>query len=161
MSELSITRSYPQAPSEIFAALNDFAAIHRFHPLLESSPLVDGTPATGSGAERICHLHDGHTLHERLVDSKPNEWLTIEVVDSSMPVAQMSGRFDLTPTPSGGTTLKMTADFDLKMGLLGKGLDKLVVGRKCSGNLELLLESLGQYMDTGKDVQKAWHKPAA
>ncbi len=161
MSELSITRKYSQSPSEVFAALNDFAGIHRFHPLLTSSPLVEGTPASGAGSERVCHLHDGNTLHERLVDSKPDEWLKIEVVDSSMPVAKMAGRFDLKPTPEGGTEVTMTSDFDLKMGLLGKLLDKLVVGRKFRGNLELLLSSLGTYMDTGKDVPKAWKGAAA
>lgn len=83
MSELSISRNYSQSPSEVFAALNDFAGIHRFHPLLTRSPLVEGTPASGAGSERVCHLHDGNTLHERLVDAKPDEWLKIEVVDSS------------------------------------------------------------------------------
>lgn len=160
MSVITITRSYSQSPSEVFAALNDFAGIHRFHPLLTSSPLVEGTPATGAGSERVCHLHDGNTIHERLVDAKPDEWLTVDVVDSSMPLAKMTGRFDLKPIPGGGTELTSTSDFDLKMGLLGKVLDKLVVGRKFRGGLELLLTSLGNYMDTGEDVPRAWKAPA-
>ena len=95
MSTLTLTHRYPQPPSEVFAALNDFAAIHRFHPLLESSPLVEGTPAFGAGSERVCHLHDGNSIHERLVAARADELLTVEVVDSSMPVAKMIADFEL------------------------------------------------------------------
>ena len=156
MSTITVTHSYPQAPSEVFAALNDFAGVHRYHPLLESSPLVEGTPAAGAGSERVCYLLDGNTLHERIVDAKTDESLTVEVVDTSMPVAKMIGKFDLTPVAEGGTELTMTADFELKMGILGKVLDKLVVARKFEGNLNLLLVSLGEYLRTGEPVARGF-----
>jgi uncharacterized protein YndB with AHSA1/START domain len=156
MSTLTVTRTYPQPPSEVFAALNDFAGVYRFHPLLESSPLVEGTPAAGPGSERVCHLNDGNTLHERLVNVKANESLTVEVVDTSMPVSRMIAQFTLVQTSDGGTELTMTADFELKMGFLGKVLDKLVVARKFQGNLDLLLVSLGEYLQTGRPVARAF-----
>lgn len=161
MSLITITQSYPQSPSEVFAALNDFAGIHRFHPLLESSPLVAGTPETGPGSERVCKLYDGNTLHERIVDAEPDKSLTIEIVDTSMPMAKGGGRFDLAPTAGGGTELTMTMDFELKLGLLGKALDRLIVGRKFKGNLELLLAALAEHLDTGQDIPRGWKRPAA
>lgn len=161
MSLISITRTYPQSPSVVFAALNDFAGVHRFHPLLESSPLVDGTPETGVGSERVCNLYDGNTLHERIVEAELNKSLTVEIVDTSMPMAKGGGRFDLTPTAAGGTELTMTMDFELKMGLLGKALDRLVVGRKFKGNLELLLAALGEHLKTGETIGRGWKAPAA
>jgi len=161
MSLITITHTYPQSPSEVFAALNDFAGVHRFHPLLESSPLVDGTPASGPGSERVCQLYDGNTLHERIVEAELNKSLTVEIVDTSMPMAKGGGRFDLAPTAAGGTEVTMTMDFELKMGLLGKALDMLVVGRKFKGNLELLLAALGEHLDTGADIAKGWKAPAA
>jgi hypothetical protein len=161
MSFIAVTRTYPQAPSEVFSALNDFAGIHRFHPLLESSPLVDGTPAEGPGSERVCKLYDGNTLHERLLDTETDKWLTVEIVDTSMPMAKGGGRFDLKPTAAGGTELTMTMDFELKMGLLGKALDRLVVGRKFRGNLEQLLAALGEHLETGAAIGRGWKAPAA
>jgi hypothetical protein len=50
----------------------------------------------------------------------------------------------------------MTADCELKMGFLGKVLDKLVVARKFQGNLDLLLVSLGEYLQTGRPVARAF-----
>lgn len=156
MSKITITHTYPQSPSQVFAALNDFAGIYRYHPMLESSPLVDGTPATGAGSERVCHMYDGNTLHERITGVELDKWLTIEVVDSSMPLSSMTGRFDLTPTSTGGTEVTMTADFALKMGFLGKALDVLVMRRKFTGNLELLLAALGEHLNTGNVIGRGW-----
>jgi len=161
MSTITISHTYPQAPSTVFAALNDFAGVHRFHPLLDSSPLVDGTPPTGAGSERVCNLYDGNVLHERLGEAVTDTSLTIEIVDSTMPMARGDGRFDLAPTAAGGTELTMTMDFELKMGLLGKALDKLVVARKFRGNLELLLAALGEYLVTGEPIARDWKAPAA
>lgn len=159
MSTIVIKHTYAHSPSKVFAALNDFAAIHRFHPLVDSSPLVPGTPATGAGAERVCHFRDGNTLHERLVDAELDKRLSIEVVDTSMPVASMLARFELVPTPRGGTELTMSAVFELKMGILGKALDKLVVGRKFKRNLELLLSALDEHLSTGQDLPADWKAP--
>ena len=156
MSLITITRTFPQSPEVVFATLNDFAGIHRFHPLLESSPLVDGTPAGGAGSERICALYDGNTLHERITDAVPNRSMDIEIVDTSMPMAKGNGGYRLEPTADGGTEVTMTMDFELKMGLLGKALDRLVVGRKFKGNLELLMAALGEHLETGADIPRGW-----
>jgi hypothetical protein len=78
-----------------------------------------------------------------------------------MPMAKGSGRFDLTPTAGGGTELTMTMDFELKMGVLGKALDWLVVGRKFKGNLELLLAALAVHLDTGETIGRGWKAHAA
>jgi len=161
MSLIAVRRTYPQSPSTVFAALNDFAGIHRFHPLVEASPQVDGTPAEGPGSERVCTMYDGNTLHERMTGSELDRWMTVDIVDTSMPMAKGDGRFELAPTASGGTELTMTMDFELKMGLLGRALDKLVVGRKFQGNLELLLAALGEYLETGEAIGKGWTAPAA
>ena len=37
---------------------------------------------------------------------------------------------------------------------MGKALDKLVVGRKMKGNLELLLAALGEHLDSGTEIYK-------
>lgn len=161
MSLISVTRTYSQSPSEVYAALNDFAGIHRFHPLLESSPLVEGTPASGAGAERVCHLYDGGTIHERIVEAELDRHLKVDIVNTSMPMASGGGSFDLQPTASGGTELTLTMDFTMKMGLLGKALDRLVVGRKFQGNLETLLAALAEHLETGETISKGWKAKAA
>jgi uncharacterized protein YndB with AHSA1/START domain len=160
MSTITLSRTYPQSPSTVFAALNDFAGIHRFHPMLESSPRIDGTPEGGTGAERMCNMYDGNTLHERIVDSEQDRFLVVEIVDTSMPMAKGGGRFELAPTSDGGTELTMTMDFTLKMGFVGKALDVLVVGRQFRKNLELLLAALAEHLTTGEPIPKGW-KPSA
>ena len=161
MSIVTISHRYPQPPAEVFAALNDFAGVHRFHPMLESSPLVDGTPATGAGSERVCHLYNGNTIHERLVEVETDRSLKVEILDTSMPMARADGLFQLAPTATGGTEVTLTMDFELTMGLLGKALDKLVMARKFRGNLELLLAALGEHLVTGEVIDKGWKAPAA
>ncbi|MCP4806155.1 MAG: SRPBCC family protein [Proteobacteria bacterium] len=160
MSNIVVTRTYAQSPAVVFATLNDFAGIHRFHPLVEMSPLVEGMPATGAGSERVCHMYDGNTLHERLVEVEQDKSLVVDIVDTSMPMAKGAGRFDLAPTDDGGTELTMTMDFELKMGILGKALDALIVGRKFRGNLELLLAALDEHLATNESIPKGW-KPSA
>jgi uncharacterized protein YndB with AHSA1/START domain len=161
MSTVVVTHTYAQAPATVFAALSDFAGIHRFHPLVERSPLVDGTPASGVGSERVCHLYDGDTLHERVVRVEPDKALYVEIVDTSMPMVKGDGSFELAPTADGGTELTLTMDFKLKMGLLGAALDKLVVARKFRGNLTLLLAALQAHLDTGETIEKGWKASAA
>lgn len=39
--------------------------------------------------------------------------------------------------------------------------DRLVVGRKFKGNLELLLAALGEHLETGEDIARGWKAPAA
>jgi len=160
MSIVNVTHNYAQSPAEVFAALNDFAGVYRYHPALKSSPLVDGTPATGAGSERVCHMHDGNTLHERIVEAEPNEWLKVEILDTSMPMSRGDGHFRLTPKESGGTEVTLTMDFELTMGVFGKVLDKLVMRRKFTGALKLMLAALEEHLTTGEDIPKGW-KPAA
>ncbi len=160
MSIITVEHSYPQPPSEVFAALNDFAGVYRFHPALKSSPLVEGTPASGTGSERVCHMHDGNTLHERIVEAEADEWLKVEILDTSMPMSRGDGHFRLAPTSSGGTTVSLTMDFALTMGLLGKALDKLIMTRKFKTALKIMLAALEEHLTTGETIPKGW-KPAA
>ena len=143
----------------MWEVLSDFGSVHRYHPGVESSPINDGTPTSGAGSERVCHLYDGNHLTERVTDSVEGEKLVIEIIDSSMPMKSAAGVFDLRPIGQGKTEVTLTMQYVVKFGPLGAIMDKLLLERTMTRGLNALLAGLDQHVRTGETIGKGW-KPA-
>ena len=142
----NVEKTLDYTPSDVFAALADIPEIHQFYSLLTSSPHVDGSPKTGLNAQRVCHFKDGNWLKEKVVEFKPNELLRINIEDGSMPLKYCRVDFQLTPLSGNKTHLKIIADYQLKMGLVGKVLNRLVVNRQFTQNLTTMINGLDAYV---------------
>lgn len=161
MANITVKRTVEATNDRVWKLLNDFGSIHRYHSGVQTSPITDGTPASGVGSERVCNLYDGNHLTERVVESEAGKRLVIDVVDTSMPMKTASGSFDLRPAGEGKTEVTMTMDYVLKFGPLGMIMDKLMLERSMTRALDALLAGLDQHLQTGELIGKGWKPTVA
>ncbi|MFT7680286.1 MAG: hypothetical protein ACI8QC_004292 [Planctomycetota bacterium] len=159
MSSFSVTRAMGVPVDATWAALEDFGGVHRYSAGVERSPINAGTPASGVGAERVCHMYDGGFIEERVTSSVKNKRMEILIVTSSMPLKRANAAFDVVSTADGGTDVTMTMTYVMKFGPLGWLMDKLMVKRAMTRSLNGLLAALGHHLTTGEPIGKGW-KPA-
>lgn len=156
MSVITLSREIAAPIAKVWATLDDFGGVHRFSASVESSPINEGTPSSGVGSERNCHLYDGNHIQERVVESVPEKKISIEIFDTSMPLKEGHGTFALSPTPSGGTLVHMTMEYVVKYGPLGVLMDKLMMKRMLAPSLDRLLAGLEHHVLTGESIGKGW-----
>ncbi len=161
MGNIHIQRTVAASPSEVYAVLNNVGEIHRFHPVVESSRRTEGSAPGGVGATRICTFYDGNSVEEKVTEATADRSLAITVTKGSMPMNRVDARFELTPTKDGGTVVHMFMDYEMKMGPLGAAMDALIVRRKFTGTLKLLLAGLEHHLDTGEEVGADFKSSAA
>lgn len=146
MSIVTVTRTLPVDVRSTWAALADFGGIHRFHPYVDRSPLLNDT-ARGEGAERRCEFSDGNHICERVIQWDEGKSMTVDIYDGSMPLARAQGSFTVTPTDSGtGSLVSFTMDYKPKMGPLGAVMDALMMRRKFRKMMNEILEGLESFL---------------
>ena len=160
MAVITVSRETARPLSQVWSTLSDFGGVHRFSAGVETSPINPGTPSSGVGSERTCHLYDGNHIQERVTESIEGQKLGIEIFDTSMPLETAQAAFTLSPTPTGGTTITMTTDYVVKFGPLGKLMDALMMKKMMTANLNGLLAGLDHHLVTGETVGKGW-RPGA
>jgi uncharacterized protein YndB with AHSA1/START domain len=158
MSTIVVSRVLPFAVKKVWEVLADFGGIHRFHAGLESSPINPGTPDTGKGSERTCHLYDGNHIQERVTEFVEEERLGIDIFETSMPLRSGSGVMELRSV-DGGCEVVMTMTYVVKFGLIGRAMDAMMMKRMMTKSLGALLAGLGEHIATGKNIEKGW-KPS-
>ena len=159
MTTLSATRDIDAPLSIVWQTLSDFGGVHKFSATVEASPITDGTPSSGVGAERVCTMCDGNRIEERVTASVEDSLLGIKIVSSSMPLKSAEARFDLVANAAGGTQVTMTMTYVVKFGLLGQLMDALMMKRAMTTTLGNILTGLGHHVPTGEVLVKGW-KPA-
>lgn len=152
MSTVTTDRTLDHEPEAVWAALADFGGIYRFHPLVHSSPISPGAPATGVGAERTCHFNDGNHVLERVVEFEEGSHLVVDIVEGSMPLQSARARMEIRPASNGKTTITMRMEYIPKFGLLGKAMDALMLKRKFASILDGVLAALGEHLKTGEVI---------
>jgi|GEM_PF-234958 len=161
MALVTATREVRFPVSEVWTVLDDFGGIHRWSAGVEASPIIEGTPSSGVGAERNCALYDGNHILERVTESRENEKLSIEVVETSMPMKSAVAEFTLQPTAAGGTRVTMSMDYIVKFGPLGQLMDLMMMKRMMNATLGRILGALDHHLATGELVGKDWTPSAA
>lgn len=135
------------APVEtVWKSWDDYANIHKFHPGLRNSYLLDENTETGLGATRQCDFTDGKTyLKERIAEYRPNERMVVDITGTNAPIKDARATFEFVPLSGTRTKVVMTMRFTPKMGLLGKLLTP-IMKRQFSKGLNGLLESNAKYV---------------
>ncbi len=149
------TKKIINAPvEEVWASWNDFGDIYKFNPSINASRLLGGD-ATGIGARRHCDLKDGKNwVRERIVDYVPSKRMTIDVYESSMPIKAMTATLTFRSITDVKTEVAFTAEFEPKMGFLGKLMAPLMK-RQFRPMLASMLDGNADYVENGVLVPRA------
>lgn len=147
------------APSEqVWAVLDDFGDVRRYHPNVDSSRIVCDVEC-GLGACRECVFEDGERVEETIVAYDPGESYTVEFTDvGSYPLVSNVVRIDVESMDDGHARVTFTAQFEPKYGFLGWLMGRLVMERQFENQLDAVLEGLAAYVrtdDAGSAVASA------
>jgi ligand-binding SRPBCC domain-containing protein len=136
------------APLEkVWSVLATLDALERYDPGVVKSAIV--TPIhEGPGAARRCDLKPGGWFKERIAEWKPNQSLSFELFECTLPVRRLKHRYTLTPDGS-GTTVHQRMEYELKFGPLGKLMDAMMVRRKWDAGIKGFFSGLKHYVETG------------
>ncbi len=146
MHTVHVSRDINQPHRLVWSALDDFGGIHKFHPLVESSPIVNGI-GSGEGAERVCHFKGGGTLHERVVDYTPERKMTVTVLEAGkFPLKAARAELEAVPTDQGVTRTSMTMHFQPKFGPMGWLMAKVLMKKRFERVLTGMLKGLEEHV---------------
>lgn len=161
MGKFTVTRTLPFPTEKVWSVLADFGGVHHYSAAVETSPINEGTPESGVGAERYCTFYDGNFFEERVTEAIENKLLGVEIFATSAPMKSAHATFELVPAAGGGTQLSATMDYVVRFGLIGKMMDAMMMRRMMTKSFDGLLRGLEEYMTTGKDIGKGWRPSAA
>lgn len=150
MHELIVSRTYDAPKSRVWDFIKDFGSIHKIHPLIESSPITNGTPY-GNGAERTCVMYNGGEIKERVYDYQEGEKYSVEVYDAGpFPIKKSLVTISVNEGKAQKTTLTFHMRFEPKFGVVGKVMASLVMKRQFESILSGVLEGLDTHLKTGQ-----------
>ena len=133
---------------KVWSVLTTLDALDRYDPGVTKSEMV--TPAReGPGSARRCELKAGGWFKERVADWKPNESLSLELFECTLPVRRLKHSYTLTPDGS-GTLVRQRMEYELKFGPLGKLMDAVIVRKKWDAGIKGFFNGLKVYVETGR-----------
>lgn len=153
MYTFTVSRDIPQDPKRAWALLDNFADVWTFNPNLKHSESVNGLQG-GLGAERLCVLHNGAEVQERVTEHDADAMrYRLELFEfGGMPLSTMEAELRVEPIESGSRVVvdgafeplpgvdgaAMVGQFESLMAPVLEGLEKhLASGRIILADLTL------------------------
>lgn len=135
-------------PEKVWSVLASLDALDKYDPGITKAEVV--TPSReGPGAARRCDLAPGGWLKEEVADWTPNESLSFELFECSLPVRRLKHSYTLTPDGS-GTVVRQRMEYELEFGLVGKLMDAIMVRKKWDAGIKGFFAGLKHYVETGR-----------
>ena len=153
MHRVTIAREMNHDVPDVWRLLDDFGAISKYNPGVESAEIVSPEP-TGLDAQRICNFYDGTSLKETIVRYEPGHGYSFVLSDFALPLKQATSHFDLTRISDGRSLLTVTLEFIPKFGPLGWLMGKLMMRPMLQRALRGVTKGLDDHMSTGAIVGK-------
>jgi len=135
-------------PDKVWSVLASLDALGKYDPGVSKVEIVSAAK-DGPGAARRCDLTPGGWFKERVADWRPNEALSFELYECSLPVRHLEHSYKLVRDGE-ATIVRQRMQYELKFGLLGKLLDALMVRRKWNAGIKAFLLGLKRYAETGR-----------
>ena len=130
----------------VWAVLADIGSIADWNPgVKESRQTTSGEVGTGAG--RRCELGGRNYLDEEVVTFEPPDRITFRITATNLPFASADIRFEL-QAASNGTDVTVSPIYTLKMGAIGKLLDKLLVRSTYRKGMRDLLQGLKSHVES-------------
>ena len=132
----------------VWRALADLGEVQQFHPFVKKSYYVSDHKS-GIGASRHCDLKPGGRVEEEVTDWQDGDSLTLTISrGEKMPPFKVNRFRQTLREENGETVLRMEVDYEIKYGLLGRVLDKLIFRYQLSGRLiPVYLKGLKRFVE--------------
>ena len=133
-------------PERVWATLASLDLLEKYDPAVTRSEIVSAE-RTGPGSARRCDLRPGGWFKERVADWRPNESLSFELYECTLPVRRLRHSYTLV-ADAGGTLVTQRMEYDLKFGVVGRALDALMVRRKWVGGIRTFFAGLKRHVES-------------
>jgi carbon monoxide dehydrogenase subunit G len=136
------------APLErVWEVLANLEAVQHYNPGVTRARYLS-SQREGVGASRECEMKPKGRVRERVIGWEPGKAITMELYASDWPIRYMRWRTAL-EADGAGTRVTQRMDYQLKFGVLGAILDRLVMRRKLGGIIQETFQQLRRYVETG------------
>ena len=133
------------SPDKVWDILADIRNIARWNPGVVRSRLTTHGEVR-VGARRHCNLGGKKYLDEEVIEFEKPHRLTMRINDTNLPFKAAEIRF--TVEPQGDKTLvRVSPKYQLKFGLFGSILDKIMVRSQYRKGMQELLRGLRNYVE--------------
>jgi len=132
-------------PEKVWSVLTSLDALAEYDPGVSKSEIISDAKR-GPGAARRCDLAPGGWFKERVAAWQPNEALSFELYECTLPLRALRHSYTLVPE-GGGTLVRQRMEYRLKFGLLGKLLDAMVVRKKWNAGIHGFFTGLKRYVE--------------
>lgn len=154
MHKVIVGRELEIPASKAWEILDDFGAVHRYHPTIESSPIQNGIKS-GLGAERVCHFDNGDSIKERVTGYEEGSEYTVEIIDpGNFPLKSAVARLTLDPLADDRSRVGLEMSFQPKYGPLGWLMGATVMQAQFRKILGDVLAGLERHALTGEIVNR-------
>ncbi len=161
MHHVHVDRVIDQPAEAIWAMLDDFGGVFRYHPLVKKSEIINGI-GSGLGAGRECHFDDGNSIREEITAYEPGREFEVEIVDpGKFPLKRAIARFRVEPLGDARSRVDLDMAFRPKFGPLGWLMGKTVMAGQFRKVLGSVLEGLETHLQTGEIVSRKPRPTAA
>ncbi len=161
MHHVHVDRVIDRPADAVWAILDDFGSVSRYHPLVETSPITNGI-GSGLGAERVCHFDNGDSIREKITAYEPDRGYEVEIVDpGKFPLKRAVARLSVEPLDETRSRVGFDMSFKPKFGPLGWLMGKAVMVGQFSKILGRVLEGLETHLQTGEVVSRKPRPTAA
>ena len=153
MSDISRKIRIDAPVEQVWKVVSRFGDIEEFNPGVPKSYLTSEQSA-GIGSTRHCDLTiPGASIEERVIEWEENRLYSVEIYDGEKvpPFARATASFEL-KGDGDGTEVDFTLAYTLKMGIIGRLMDALMVRRQFAKTAEGIVAGLKHYCETGQTV---------
>jgi ligand-binding SRPBCC domain-containing protein len=133
-------------PEKVWAVLASLDVLSEYDPVVKRAEIIS-PERTGSGASRRCELAAGGWFKERIVTFEPHRAISFELFECTLPVRRLKHDYTLT-ADSGGTLVRQRMEYELKLGLVGRLMDAVMVRRKWDAGIKGFFAGLKRYVET-------------
>ena len=134
---------------KVWEVLGDFGGVSKWAPTVAKS-FSTTTATEGVGCERKCEIPGFGNVSERITEWDEGSRIRYDV-EGVGPMKSMTSGFSL--RREGKETLaSMTVNFQMKFGIIGALMDRLMVRRKISKQVQITLAGLKHHVETGELV---------
>lgn len=148
---LSSTIKIDAPQAKVWSVLKDFANVYTWVPSVkESYAIGKGSECVGAG--RHCKLEGFGEIDEYITQWANGHGFVYDVTPLG-PLDKFYSCWWLTPNNETKTQLTVTLAYNLRFGLFGKIMHKLIMRSKLEQSLPLALEALKTRVETGKGIR--------
>lgn len=135
------------APEEkVREIVADVGALGEYDPTVASVEVTSANP-TGLGASRKVNMADGrHWFKEQLTVCERSGPLTFELTDCNFPIRSLRHTYAF-GSDGGRTEVTQVMEYEVKFGLVGRLIDRIVLRRQFDAGVKKFLGGLEQHAE--------------